>query len=275
MKAESRFTVVEGVLRDREGDVPPLMGCSLSSADGACCSLSSRTVALEDVGGLCERLVSKGVSFLRVPVAWQDIEGLDAGLYDEEYLSYLRDVLKGMEPFGITAFIDPARIDGSVLGVPSWAAGACGIDLESKDAHAVLDSLLLAGGEGSVPGNALTMVEGMSAGDWILARFAEAMAHLARRIKDCAAVAGFALPGRTDAFLPIHRALMGELGKKRGHYVYFALCSSARACDAALVSRESGFPVARVSLRRGGSEVLSSMKGGDYPVIADYSALRL
>ena len=268
MKAESRFTVVDGALRNRDGGVPLLIGCSLSS----------RAVALEDVGGLCERLVSKGMSFLRVTVAWQDIEGADAGLYDEEYLSYLRDVLKKIEPFGITAFIDPARVDGSVLGVPSWAARACGIDPESKDAHAALDSLLLAAGEGIDTASALAMVEGMSAGDWLRARFAEAMSHLARRIKDCSAVAGFALPGRTDAFLPIHRALMGELGKKRGHYVYVALCTPIRACDAALVSRESSYPVARVSLARGDgalSEVLASMKGVESPVIAECSAMNL
>lgn len=268
MKAESRFMVVDGALRYRDGDAPQLMGCTLFT----------RSVDPVDVESLCERLASRGLSFLRVPVAWQDIEGTDAGLYDEEYLSNLRDVLKIIEPFGITAFIDPAGVDGSVLGVPSWAARACGLDPESKDAHAILDSLLLSAGAGTDMASALTMVEGMAAGDWLHARFAEVMTHLARRIKDCSAVAGFALPGRTDAFLPIHRALMVELGKKRGHYVYFALRSAGRACDAALVSRESGFPVARVSLVSvdgESTEVLASLRGEESPVIADYSAMNV
>ncbi len=266
MKAESKYTVVDGVLRDRNGGLPLLMGCTFLP----------RSVGLEVVEGLCERLTSRGLSFLRVPVAWQDIEGADAGLYDEEYLSNLRNVLKKLEPFGITAFIDPARIDGGILGVPPWAARVCGIDPDSKDSHAVLDSLLLADGESTDTGGAPKMVEGMGAGDWLRARFAEVMSHLARRIKDCSAVAGFALPGRTDVFLPIHRALMGELGKKRGHYVYFAFRSAARPCDAALVSRESGSPVARVSLVSGGdesTEVLASLKGEESPAIADYSAM--
>ena len=46
-------------------------------------------------------------------------------------------------------------------------------------------------------------------------RLVAAMKHAARRVKDCASVVGFAVPGGVDAGL-----FIDELSKKHGHYCF-------------------------------------------------------
>lgn len=56
--------------------------------------------------------------------------------------------------------------------------------------------------------------------DGDFSQFTSAMKHAARRIKDCTAVAGFAVPAGTQAADAAH--FMAELSEKHAHYVFFS-----------------------------------------------------
>ncbi len=236
MKALPVYTTDGIWFRDKRGRCALLRGCNLggdskvpSTPPGETwrpgnletlteVSFVGRPFPEEEADRHFERLSGWGFTFLRWCITWEAVEHAGPGIYDEEYLSYLRRMLKKAEEYGIAVFIDPhqdvwSRWTGGD-GAPAWTLQAAGFDLghlsvtgaalTHKDTGAAKPRMqwglnyaryacatlftLFFGGNTFAP---TMMVEGEPIQDYLQGHFIEAMKHTARRIKDCAAVAGF------------------------------------------------------------------------------------
>ncbi len=248
MKTEARYVTDGMYIRDATGRVVILRGCNLggdskvpASPPGAPLSTEVSFVGKPfpeaEADEHFSRLALWGFTFLRLVVTWEAIEHSGPGVYDEEYLSYLRAILKRAEAHGISVFIDPhqdvwSRWTGGD-GAPGWTLDAIGFESGRLDAAgaaitregrgasyrpmswglnylryaaATMNTLFFAG-NAFAPG---FLVEGVPVQEWLQDRYIAAMCHLARRIKDCAAVVGFGL------FNEPHYGFVG-LGDLRSH----------------------------------------------------------
>jgi len=130
-------------------------------------------------------------------VYWDDVEGSGAEQYDESFLSALRDDLKQAEESDVKLCIVPMRCSQKAT---FWASKPLG----DTDASKIQD------------------VE-------LFKQFTACMVHTARRIKDCKAVCGFALPDFTldwsllceaDKCKDYEKQFIDAFQKKHAHYVF-------------------------------------------------------
>jgi hypothetical protein len=147
-----------------------LYGCTLygSGKNPVRPGLSSRTppastglpLLPEEAAGCFQGLKGRGVSFIRLVIAWETLEYAGPGIYDESYLAYLRKLLVAAAQTGVSVFIDPVQnrwsrwIRGE--GVPPWA-------LEQRD----------------------------KGQEWLQERYFDCMRHCFRRLKNCPALIGW------------------------------------------------------------------------------------
>ncbi|MDR2746101.1 MAG: glycoside hydrolase family 5 protein [Treponema sp.] len=114
----------------------------------------------EEAEGRFRRLKERGVSCIRLVIAWETLEYAGPGAYDESYLAYLRKLLVAAAQTGVSVFIDPVQnrwsrwLSGE--GAPPWAP-------EQRDK-----------GE-----------------EWLRERYFDCMRHCFRRLKNCAALIGW------------------------------------------------------------------------------------
>lgn len=235
MKTEARYRTDGIWIKDASGRVVLLRGCNLggdsklparqaSPAGTVGNALSfdvlftGRPFPEEEADEHFARLAGWGFTFLRFVITWEAVEHAAPGVYDEDYLAYLRNVLKKAEAHGISVFIDPhqdawSRWTGGD-GAPGWTLEAAGFDLTKITAsgsaltqvsagkkyrpmcwgfnylyyaNATMWTLFF-GGNTFAPGR---LVEGVPIQDWLQDHFIAAMRHTARRLKDCDAIIGF------------------------------------------------------------------------------------
>lgn len=229
MKASPKYTVDGIYIRDSEGRYVILRGCNVGgnsklplspSPSNLSCDVSfvGRPFPESEADLHFARLAEWGFTFLRLVITWEAVEHSGPGIYDEDYLAYLRAILKKAEVYGISVFIDPhqdvwSRWTGGD-GAPRWTLEALGFDLDNitktgaaftmesegsdyKEMSWPLNYLLYAnatmwslffGGNTYAPGR---LIEGCPAQDWFQDHFIAAMKHTARRLKDCASIVGF------------------------------------------------------------------------------------
>ena len=231
MKIKSQFTLDGVYIRDQDGRIVLFRGCNLggdskipSSPPGnslnSNVSFVGRPFPLDEADTHFSRLAGWGFTLLRFVITWEAVEHEGPGIYDEGYLSYLRDILKKAEAHGFSVFIDPhqdvwSRWTGGD-GAPRWTLEAVGMDPDRMDetgaaytmegrgdaykpmswglnylryAAATMNTLFFAGNT-FAPG---LFVQGVPIQDWLQDHFIDAMRHTARRIKDCASVIGFGI----------------------------------------------------------------------------------
>jgi hypothetical protein len=96
-------------------------------------SFVGRPFPLEEADEHFSRLRAWGFTFLRFLVTWEAIEHAGPGLYDQDYLDYLYEVVRKAGEHGIDLFIDPhqdvwSRMSGGD-GAPGWTLEAAGFDV--------------------------------------------------------------------------------------------------------------------------------------------------
>jgi hypothetical protein len=101
-------------------------------------SFVGRPFPLEDADLHFGRLRAMGLTFLRFLITWEAVEHDGPGIYDEEYLTYLHDIIKRCADHGISVFIDLhqdvwSRWTGGD-GAPAWTLEKVGFALDKLDA---------------------------------------------------------------------------------------------------------------------------------------------
>ena len=96
-------------------------------------SFVGRPFPLAEADEHYSRLRAWGFTFLRFLITWEAVEHAGPGLYDEEYLDYLYQVVKMAGEHGLALFIDPhqdvwSRFSGGD-GAPGWTFEAVGMDI--------------------------------------------------------------------------------------------------------------------------------------------------
>ncbi|KAJ3077099.1 hypothetical protein HDU98_008534 [Podochytrium sp. JEL0797] len=184
-------------------------------------SFIGRPFPLQDADEHFLRIKSWGLTFVRLLVTWEALEHKGPGIYDEEFIEYLIEILKKAEEHGIKCFIDPhqdtwSRFSGG-SGAPGWTFEVAGMDLETfhdvgaahvhnfnekvtnphqfwptnyaKLACATMFTLFF-GGEIFAPD---ALYEGVNVSTFLQDKYIACYAHLATRIQHCSAVVGFEL----------------------------------------------------------------------------------
>lgn len=96
-------------------------------------SFVGRPFPIEDADEHFRRLKAWGFDFLRFLVTWEAIEHKGPGIYDSEYLEYIREIIIKANEYGINVMIDPhqdvwSRYTGGD-GAPLWTFEAAGMDV--------------------------------------------------------------------------------------------------------------------------------------------------
>ena len=138
---ENRILILRGV--NLGGDSKCPYGPAGSETDPAFLdtrnkvSFVGRPFPVEEAESRFEQLKKAGMTFLRLVITWEAIEHEGPGVYDEEYLAYLRKILLAAEKMDISVFIDPhqdvwSRWTGGD-GAPAWTMEKLGMDLDLID----------------------------------------------------------------------------------------------------------------------------------------------
>ncbi|KZT08198.1 glycoside hydrolase family 5 protein [Laetiporus sulphureus 93-53] len=96
-----------------------------------------RPFPLEEAHDHFARLRRWGLTFIRFLVTWEAVEHTGPGIYDTQYLEYIRSLLSLLPQYGMTAFIVLhqdvwSRYSGG-SGAPAWTLEAVGFDLHNLE----------------------------------------------------------------------------------------------------------------------------------------------
>ncbi|RIB29178.1 Glycoside Hydrolase Family 5 protein [Gigaspora rosea] len=186
-------------------------------------SFVGRPFPLEDVHEHFSRLRTWGLTFVRLLVPWEALEHAGPGIYDEEFIDYLINVINEMPRYGIKCFIDPhqdcwSRFSGG-SGAPGWTFEVAGLNLEEFKATgaAYVHNTHHSPGEPPLPmvwptnytklasstmftlfwgGDVFapeTKYEGINVKDFLQEKYINCYKYLAKRIQHLDAVMGFEL----------------------------------------------------------------------------------
>lgn len=70
-------------------------------------SFVGRPLLLKEARLHFARLRAWGLTLIRLLIPWESIEHAGPGIYDEEYIDYLRQLIGMMPEYGLKCFIDP------------------------------------------------------------------------------------------------------------------------------------------------------------------------
>lgn len=181
-------------------------------------SFVGRPFPLEEADEHFARLKAWGLTFLRFLVPWEAVEHAGPGIYDEEYLNYLLQVVRKAGEYGFNLFIDPhqdvwSRMSGGD-GAPGWTFEAVGMDVTrfSETGAAIVHAVhgdpfprmiwpsnygklaaatmftLFFGGNDFAP---RTKVDGEPVQEYLQRHYISAMKQVAQRLKDLPNVVGY------------------------------------------------------------------------------------
>ncbi|TPX35882.1 hypothetical protein SmJEL517_g01818 [Synchytrium microbalum] len=98
-------------------------------------SYVGRPIPVNEADQHFSRLRTWGFTILRWSVAWEALEHAGPGVYDEEYILYLIDMIRKANEYGMKVFIDPhqdcfSRFSGG-SGAPEWTFRAAQLNVEN------------------------------------------------------------------------------------------------------------------------------------------------
>jgi hypothetical protein len=181
-------------------------------------SFVGRPFPLEEADEHYQRLRTWGFNTLRFLITWEAVEHAGPGIFDTEYLEYLRAVVQKAGEYGFMVFIDPhqdvwSRFTGGD-GAPGWTLEAVGLDMThfketgaaivhqthggpfprmiwptnaSRLAAATMFTLFFAGNDFAPA----TRVEGIPVQDYLQAHFLSVMRKVAKTLKGLDCVIGY------------------------------------------------------------------------------------
>jgi hypothetical protein len=181
-------------------------------------SFVGRPFPLEEADEHFSRLRAWGLTCVRFLVTWEAIEHAGPGVYDQDYLDYVYQVVRKAGEYGLHLFIDPhqdvwSRMSGGD-GAPGWTFEAAGMDVRrfseagaaivhavygdpfprmiwptnyTKLAAATLFTLFF-GGNAFAP---QTTVDGEPIQDYLQRHYLGAVRQVALRLKDLPHVLGY------------------------------------------------------------------------------------
>ena len=181
-------------------------------------SFAGRPFSLEEADEHFSRLREWGLTFVRFLITWEAVEHAGPGQYDEEYLDYVRAMIKKAGEYGISVFIDPhqdvwSRWTGGD-GAPAWTLEKVGMDItklhetgaatvhqlhgdpfphmiwptnHTKLGAATMFTLFFAGNE-YAPN---TKVEGIPVQEYLQSHYINAIKKVAERVADLPNVIGY------------------------------------------------------------------------------------
>ena len=101
-------------------------------------SFVGRPFPLSDAHEHFSRLQHWGYTLLRFIITWEAVEHAGPGIYDEEYLDYLYQVVDKARDYGFWVWIDPHQDVWSRFtagsGAPGWTLEVVGFDLRKLEA---------------------------------------------------------------------------------------------------------------------------------------------
>ncbi len=100
-------------------------------------SFVGRPFPLEHADEHFRRLREWGFTLIRLMTSWEAVEHGGPGIYDREYLEYLRAIVERAEGHGISVLVDPhqdvwSRFTGGD-GAPGWTLEAVGLDMSALE----------------------------------------------------------------------------------------------------------------------------------------------
>ncbi len=188
------------------------------SLDRGRISFTGRPCPLNEADEHFERMKRWGFNFLRFLITWEAIEPEKPGVYDTEYLDYVKSILEKAANHGFYIYIDPhqdiySRFSGGD-GAPWWTFDKVGIDVEKigktfsaflhKDcpknypsmiwptnynryAAATMFTLFFGGNDFA----AHLVIDGQNIQDYLQIKYINAIKALAQKIKDNKNIVGF------------------------------------------------------------------------------------
>jgi hypothetical protein len=181
-------------------------------------SFVGRPFPLEEADEHLGRLKAWGFNFLRLLVTWEAIEHAGPGIYDDEYIDYVRAVVEKAGRCGFSLVIDPhqdvwCRFSGGD-GAPGWTLEAAGFDI--RNLHDSGAAVLHQFHDGPLPrmiwptnetklaaGTMFTLffggndfaprmkIDGEPIQDYLQRRYINAVCRLAERLKNLPCVVGY------------------------------------------------------------------------------------
>ena len=95
----------------------------------------NRPFPIDEADDHFSRLRACGFTLIRFVITWEAIEHSGPGVYDVEYLEYVRSILEGARRYGMMVYIDPhqdvwSRHTGGD-GAPPWTLDVVGFDVDN------------------------------------------------------------------------------------------------------------------------------------------------
>jgi hypothetical protein len=134
-----RTMFLRGINLGGSNKVPytPNMGSHVEEGffDGQNVSFVGRPFPLDEADEHLSRLKAWGFHFIRFLVTWEAIEHAGPGIYDEDYIAYVKAVVKKADEYGLNVFIDPhqdlwSRFSGGD-GAPLWTFEVAGMNVQN------------------------------------------------------------------------------------------------------------------------------------------------
>lgn len=246
---DGRSLFLRGINLGGSSKVPftPNMGSHVKDGfyNGKDISFVGRPFPLSEADMHFERLKKWGFHFIRFIVTWEAIEHDGPGMYDKEYVQYVRDIIKKAAEYDINVFIDPhqdlwSRFSGGD-GAPLWTFEAAGFNVENfletdaafvhntfgdpypqmvwfsnyyKLASCTMFTLFFAGNDFAPQ---VMVNDSIPIQDFLQSHYIQSMVYLANELKDLPNVVGFELMnepssgyvGITDLSSPFPTSIVG------------------------------------------------------------------